>query len=242
MQAPDSNLVYAVSVLNSHGRSAGLSNQVQVPAAPTLPAPSGLAAKLNARGIELTWNAVGLPQEIPSLRFAYRIYRRDVDTGQDVIAGEVPVGSSNPSLLDTNFEWEKSFEYRLTVVTFAQQASGTVQVEGEDTAPVRVMAHDVFPPAVPSGLQVAYSGPGQKPFIDLVWGPDTEPDLAGYNVYRRGESGEPVKINTEMVKTPNFRDFDVLPGHEYFYSVSAVDVRGNESARSPEASESLPQQ
>src|SRR5207302_10613382 len=35
-QSPTSNLSYAVSVLNSFGRSAGLSNQVQVPSAPTL--------------------------------------------------------------------------------------------------------------------------------------------------------------------------------------------------------------
>lgn len=241
MQAPDLNLVYAVSVLNSHGRSAGLSNQVQVPAAPTLPPPSSMAAKLTASGVELTWNPVALPQEIPGLRYAYRVYRHDVETGQDVIAGEVPVGDSNPVLGDTNFQWEKTYEYRVTVVTFAQQANGTVQVEGDDTAPARVVAHDVFPPAVPSGLQAAYSGPGQKPFVDLVWQPDTEPDLAGYNVYRREHNSEPVKKNTELVKTPAFRDLEVLPGHEYSYSVTAMDVRGNESARSTEANENVPQ-
>ena len=39
LQSPTSNLSYAVSVLNSYGRTAGLSNQVQVPSAPTLAAP-----------------------------------------------------------------------------------------------------------------------------------------------------------------------------------------------------------
>jgi hypothetical protein len=200
-----------------------------------------MAAKLTASGVELTWNPVALPQENPGLRYAYRVYRHDVETGQDVIAGEVPVGDSNPVLGDTNFQWEKTYEYRVTVVTFAQQANGTVQVEGDDTAPARVVAHDVFPPAVPSGLQAAYSGPGQKPSVDLVWQPDTEPDLAGYNVYRREHNSEPVKKNTELVKTPAFRDLEVLPGHEYSYSVTAVDVRGNESARSTEANENVPQ-
>ena len=51
------------------------------------------------------------------------------------------------------------------------------QVEGDDTPPVTVVAHDVFPPATPTGLQAVFSGPGQKPFIDLVWTPNTEPDL-----------------------------------------------------------------
>ena len=28
-----------------------------------------------------------------------------------------------------------------------------------------------FSPRVPSGLQAVFSGPGQKPFIDLLWSP-----------------------------------------------------------------------
>jgi fibronectin type 3 domain-containing protein len=41
------------------------------------------------------------------------------------------------------------------------------------------------------------------------------------------------------VKVPAFRDANVKPGHEYFYSVSAVDVRGNQSATSTEVNESV---
>ena len=240
MQSPTSNLVYAVSVLNSHGRSAGLSDQVQVPSAPTLPPPENLRARLTAEGVLLAWNAVSA-REIPGLHYAYRVYRRDVQTNKDSVAGEVPVsGEANPTLLDTGFEWEKTYEYRLTVVTVVEQASGAAQVEGDDSSPIQVMAHDVFPPKPPTGLQAVFSGPGQKPFIDLVWGGNTEADLAGYNVYRHEAAGESVKINTELVKTPAFRDSDVVPGHQYFYSISAVDVRGNESPRSEEASETAP--
>jgi fibronectin type 3 domain-containing protein len=84
------------------------------------------------------------------------------------------------------------------------------------------------------------TGVGQQPGIDLVWSPDTEPDLAGYNIYRREEGGQPEKINKDLVKAPSYRDTTALPGHTYFYSVSAIDVRGNESARSEEAHESMP--
>jgi fibronectin type 3 domain-containing protein len=114
------------------------------------------------------------------------------------------------------------------------------QFEGDDTPPVRVLAHDIFPPAVPSGLQAAFSGVGQQPFIDLIWMPDTDPDLAGYNVYRREAGGPEQRINSEPVKTPAFRDTKLVPGHSYIYSVSAVDVRGNESVRSAETSERVP--
>jgi fibronectin type 3 domain-containing protein len=89
-------------------------------------------------------------------------------------------------------------------------------------------------------VQAVYSGEGQKPFIDLIWAPVTDADLAGYNVYRREGNEPPAKLNTELVKTPAYRDNVVASGKNYFYSVSAVDVRGYESARSEETSESVP--
>lgn len=241
-QSPIEDLVYAVNVLNSYGKSAGLSNLATVPSAPTLPYPTALAAQLTAEGVRLTWNPVPSPEPIAGIQYSYRVYRRDVQTKKDSIAGELPVTDEpKPTLLDKSFAWEKTYEYRVTVATIIQQASRTEQVEGDDSPSVRLVAHDVFPPATPTGLQAVFSGPGQKPFIDLVWKANTESDLAGYNVYRR-ESGAERKINTELVKEPAFRDADVVPGHEYFYSISAVDVRGNESPRSEEASETVPDQ
>lgn len=240
-QSPTSNLIYAVSVLNSYGRSAGLSNQVQVSSAPTLAAPANLSARLSDKGVELAWNAVPSPPEISGIKYQYRIYRRDVTTNHDALAGETALsGDANPSLVDSGFEWEKTYEYRATVVTVLDRPDGPEQVEGDDSSPVRVVAHDTFPPATPSGLQAVFSGPGQKPFIDLVWAGNSEADLAGYNVYRHEAGGESSKINTELVKTPAFRDAKLVPGHEYFYSISATDARGNESLRSEEASETVP--
>ena len=149
--------------------------------------------------------------------------------------------SSVTQVVDHSFEWEETYSYRATVVTLIQEEGKTaIQFEGDDTAPVKVFAHDVFPPAVPSGLQAVFSGVGQQPFIDLIWAPDTDADLAGYNVFRREGSAQAVNINSELVKTPAFRDMNVASGKTYIYSVSAVDVRGNESARSQEASEAVP--
>jgi len=65
-------------------------------------------------------------------------------------------------------------------------------------------------------------------------------DLAGYNVYRREEDTAPAKLNAQLVKTPAYRDQHVTGGKKYFYSVTAVDVRGNESERSEEAGEAVP--
>jgi hypothetical protein len=242
-QDPTGNVIYAVEVLNRDHRGAGLSNRVAVPAAPTLPPPSDFRAELTAKGVEFSWTSGGEASAPSGVQYHYRIYRRDESTGKDATASEVPIGEAGPMhAQDSSFEWEKTYLYRITPVSIVSWPGGEAQVEGDDSPPLRIVAHDVFPPAVPSGLQAVYSGEGQIPFIDLIWAPVTDADLGGYNVYRRvGDSdATPIKLNSELVKSPSYRNSAVTSGKTYFYSVSAVDVRGNESARSEEASESVP--
>jgi hypothetical protein len=230
---------YAIEAQNDRRRSAGLSNQVQVPLAPTLPAPNDVRAEVTANGPALTWSA-NVDQSAPAgLSYLYRVSRSLEGADKFSAIGDVP--SAAPGFTDPAFEWEKHYVYRVTPITAVKQAGGTVEIEGDDSAPVAVFTHDTFPPAVPSGVQAVYSGLAQQKFIDLTWAPDTDADLAGYNVYRREEGGAPVKISSEPAKTPAFRDPNVQPGRHYLYGVSAVDVRGNESTRSAEAAESVPQ-
>jgi len=239
---PTAQLFYAVSVFNQRGRSAGLSNKVAVPAGAVLPPPSDFRAQVTADGVLLSWTGNPQSAETPQLRHIYRVYRREDGTKADTITGEMPFGALRTYLLlDHSFEWEKTYEYRATIVYLIHvEGRPETQFEGDDTPSVRVFAHDIFPPAVPSGLQAVFSGAGQQPFIDLIWAPDTDADLAGYNVYRHEPGTTEQKINSEILKTSAFRDSNVTPGHTYFYSVSAVDLRGNESAHSAETSESVP--
>jgi hypothetical protein len=238
----DDQVTYAVEVLNASQRSGGLSNLVQVPAAPALPPPAGFQARVTTEGVVLSWSEAPLPSETPGLRHVYRVYRRDRQGTTSALAGEIPLENPPaPQLVDHSFEWEHTYSYRAAVVTLiSRDGKPELQVEGEDTPTVTVFAHDVFPPAVPSGLQAVFSGVGQTPFVDLVWAPDTEADLAGYNIFRHPEGGQPVKINSALVKAPNYRDAEVQSGKTYFYTVSAVDVRGNESAKAEEANEAVP--
>jgi len=247
LQQPDpvAEITYAVEVLNRNARGAGFSNRVHVAAVVTLPPPTNLLAELAGEGVVLTWtSSVPSLNDItasPAIQFRYRIYRRDQGSGKDAIAGEVPLdGPGTGHFTDSSFEWEKTYLYRITTVSIVRRPDSEVQVEGDDGPPVRVAAHDVFPPEVPSGLQAAYSGEGQKLFIDLIWAPVTDADLAGYNVYRSEANTAAVKLNPELVKAPAYRDISVASGKTYSYSVSAVDVRGNESQRSAPASETVP--
>ncbi len=259
---PTGEIVYAVEVMNRDGRSAGLSNRVRIPAVPTLPPPADFAVQLTADGVVLTWSGAGETSVrlsvLPSVQHRYRVYRRDLGSGKDVPAGEVSMGEAGPMrFLDSTFEWEKTYAYRIDVmsvvrsrasqcppaqsdVTTIPECVNEAAVEGDDSPEIKVVAHDVFPPAVPAGLQAVFSGEGQKQFVDLIWAPVTNADLAGYNVYRSEAGGAMVKLTTELVKSPSYRDSAVASGKTYVYSVSALDVRGNESAQSEEASETAP--
>jgi hypothetical protein len=235
-------ITYAIEVLNANGRGAGLSNLAKVPLIRTLPPPQDFSARVTSQGVVLTWtNHLPPTGSASPLHYLYRIYRQLEGNAQRTLAGEVAAGGMNLTLTDENIEWEKTYEYRAeTVTVIAAENRPEVKVEGDDSPEVKVFADDVFPPAVPSGLQAVFSGPGQQAFIDLIWAPVTDVDLDGYNIYRHENGAAPVKVNVALVKNPAYRDTAVVLGKNYFYSVSAVDVRGNESARSEETSEAVP--
>lgn len=250
---------YAVAVTNKAGRSAGLSNQVHVPLVPTLTPFSDFSAKVVPNGVSISWRCADRSAQKPkNVEYLFRVYRRtEGGSGEAKITdspapclkapdssgapADLPANDFVASFVDQTIEWEQTYYYRGTVVSvLAEPGKTPAEVEGVDTPEVKVFADDVFPPAVPTGVQAVFSGPGQQPFIDLIWSPVTDADLAGYNIYRHEAGAKPVKMNTGLVKTPSFRDAKVVAGHNYFYSVTSVDERGNESMRSEEASERVP--
>jgi hypothetical protein len=242
---------YAVMVNNHSGRNAGISNSAAVPLAPTLPPPSNLKIEVKGDGVYITANPA--PGQLPDaggrLQFLYRLDRIAAEPAAPGAPPVAPVkiaemaATGNLAAVDRGFEWEKNYVYGITPLTRILAAPGGAllgEVEGEASTPVQVRTRDIFPPAPPVGLQAVYSGNPQQNFIDLTWAPNTEGDLAGYNIYRREEGRRSSRINSDLVKTPVFRDSDVQPGKQYFYSITAVDLRGNESGKSEESHESVP--
>jgi len=235
--------VYTVVSQSSLGKAAGPGNQAQVPLVPTLPAPVHVNVDAVPLGVSVSWDQTWPPENLTHLtaQYAYRINRREQGaTAPPTMIKQIGASNEAVTLVDTSIVWQKHYEYWITPVTLWQGAGKKGVVEGADSPIVAVFANDVFPPAAPAGLQAVYSGLAEQPFIDLSWTANTEPDLAGYNVYRHTENEAPVKVNSELIKVPAFQDKTVKPGRKYFYSVSAVDLRGNESGKSAETSESVP--
>ena len=247
-QNPGATAVYAVEALNTKGRSAGPSNQVAIPQAPVPDPPTDLSARVTQEGVVLSFSPTFVPDNTHQLGSApagrnamattYVVYRGTKEGRNFLAVGSAQAGGEGKLIFrDTSADWESAYTYKVTPVT---RTASSAQVEGEDSLPIEVFTHDVFPPAAPSGLQAVSSGTAAQKFIDLTWAPNTESDLAGYNLYRR-ENGSPLlRINTELITTPAFRDRNVASGKTYTYSVTAVDLRKNESPPSPEASEVVP--
>ena len=233
---PAGFVTYAVEMLNKRGRSAGLSNQVFIPVAPTLPAPAEVSAAIGAEGVTISWSGPAAPASPPGLTYQYRITRSPLAASAYIAVADVEP-SAHGSYLDKTFAWEQKYDYRITTVTLVESEGRNASVEGDDSKPAEVFTKDIYPPSQPVGLQAVFSSVGQKPFVDLTWAPNTDGDVAGYNVFRRVEAGSAQKLNAQLVPVPSFRDSNVDAGAKYVYSVSAVDLRGNESPRSAEAIE-----
>jgi hypothetical protein len=137
--------------------------------------------------------------------------------------------------LDATAHVGNSYRYTAQRVAQVTIEGHALKITGAPDAAVAIDYRDIFPPPVPTGLVSAVDTPSHA--IDLSWTPLTEPGLAGYIVYRRvSGSGAPMRLTPagKPVSTPAWRDTNIAPGERYAYSVSAVDVSGNESGRSAE--------
>lgn len=104
------------------------------------------------------------------------------------------------------------------------QAIATDVYNNTDPLPesIRVfLVDDLEPPGIPRGLALDVS----NDTVYLTWLANTEPDLAGYNVFRDGS-----KINSMIVTDTTYVDYVTWNDYVY-YQVSALDTFDNESAR-----------
>jgi hypothetical protein len=249
--ANGNELVYTVRTSVSAAKESADSNPAALRVYPP-PAPvRDLRANLTETALVLDWSA---PQETESTAakpISFHVYRAEVDpaTGQAAVVDASQAKLIAPPILlaqttetryrDTSFQFGHTYLYSVhESVQF-----GTEIVESADSAPAVLVAKDIFPPGTPLGLEavVVPAISGKPPSVELTWAINTEADLAGYDVYRSEGADMPgLKLNSEPLPAPTFRDMSVLPGTSYFYRVGAVDRSGNESALSPAVEAQIP--
>lgn len=258
-------LHYFVELINRKGRSAGLSNAATVLAGHAPASVSGLSATVRKSGVVLRW-IPGPPEpydtqvRLERTLLTPQAAKPAPKSAQGPLAAPteplkqdllVPSGLQRGVALDKDIRFGETYAYSAQRIARVTVDGNTLELDGPLSPPVRINAQNTFPPAVPAGL-AAVATPaenGAGPSIDLNWQPITEPDLAGYIVYRRrpnvpGQQPTPWKriSGPQPVVGPGFHDPDVEPGHTYDYGVSAIGQNGYESARSAPAEETVPAQ
>lgn len=78
---------------------------------------------------------------------------------------------------------------------------------------------------------------------NLSWTASTSPNISYYNIYRGTTSGGPyskISSTTANSGVTTYQDTSVQAGHTYYYVGTAVDVSGNESGYSNQATAPIP--
>jgi hypothetical protein len=188
--------------------------------------PENLKVHLTEKAVELDWSpAANTLSGKPLADFSgYRVYRSE--SGKPASFQSLAEVSSTTAS-DAGFTFDHAYYYKVPALF----KKGTTEAVSDDSETVDITPHDVFPPAVPRDVTAIYTAGA----VEIVWTPSAEPDLAGYNVFRRESGGTETRVNKEPVRTPVFRDQAAQAGHHYFYRVTTVDLTGNESGPSAEA-------
>ncbi len=211
---PGAALAYRVRTRASRKRASADSNTVTVRFYPVPERIASVQSRATESAIELSWSApVRTSGGDPLPAFSgYHIYRSELDPTSADAASKDLTQAKWISLL-TLLASSPTTSYRDTFFDFGKTYLYVIRS------------------VVLAGGNELESGDS-----DLSWSINLETDLAGYRVYRSeepGTRGQP--LTPDLLPTPSYRDTSVLPGHRYWYSVTAVDRAGNESEPSAPA-------
>ncbi len=206
------DVTIAARAIGSNGKASGWSNIVGLPVVAPLPKPSDVTAVPAAKGVQLKWRGEGKQ---------FRVLRQAEGATDFTEAGT----STTPEFLDTGAEFGKTYTY--LVQSFADLGEHR-EAQSDLSDAVAMSYNDTFAPAAPAGVRATTSAAS----VELSWDANSEPDLAGYRLYRSVDGGAFVKI-ADVGEIPTYSDRAVERGKTYRYAVTAIDKSGNESDRSP---------
>ena len=162
---------------------------------PPLEPPHELAAQPGDGEVILRWR-------VPSPGLGFRVYRSQGGATFGAPLTLQPV--FDPTYTDARLTNGKRYQYQVRSVT---KVEGGI-LESEPSNTVVVTPVDITPPTIPESL----SGMVLDGVVYLAWSPNSEPDLAGYKVYRRKGRGEKVLLTLRPVTAPVFKDSEIKLG------------------------------
>jgi pectin methylesterase-like acyl-CoA thioesterase len=175
-------------------------------------APASLVATGTTGGVSLDW------ADNPEADLAgYLVSRATSSGGTYTKLAASPITGSQYQ--DSSAPADRVSFYRVTAV----DASGNTSAAANASA----APADASAPAAVSGMTVS----ADTSRVKLDWTSNSEPDLAGYLVYRATSAeGDYTKVTASPVTSSEYSDTAAPAGLPSYYRVTAVDKSGNESA------------
>ena len=224
--------IFAVRVSDPKNKKySDFSNEVSIKPQVLPGPPAGIQAEILADRVDIRWKApdANFDSSKPPLAKGYNVYRLEPESAGAPIRVNAAL-LTGTEFSDRDFLFDRPYRYFVR----ASASDSEPYLESDDSPAVDVLPRDVFPPAVPSGLAALKS----QDVITLVWDAGKDSDLAGYKVWRKTE-GQPdfVCLTQPPIIENTYTDRAVEKNKRYEYAISAVDTRGNESAKSAPVSE-----
>ena len=235
-------LRYAVRYVNAADQSAAFSNFfLMEPAAKVAEPPTIIKTgkEYSETANTITWEApkTNTDGSTPVNLLGYNVYRTDASQPETSKTPLNPEPVTATQYQDKKFKFGNKYVYVVRSVSLGTEGK---PVESLDSNSLQLAPVDTYPPAAPTQLSVG-PAPGR---LSVFWLANSEPDLAGYLVYRSTDPNLPkdkwTKLTPTLSTKTTFTDENVETGKTYYYYVVAVDTAGNPSPRSEVASETVP--
>ncbi len=234
-------LRYAIRYVNAAGQRAAFSNFFLMEPAARVAEPPTLVQTGNEyseTAITINWTppAKNIDQSTPPNLLGYNVYRV-LESKPDVEAKPLnrePVTVTQ--FADKTFKFDEHYSYFVRSVSLGTEGK---PVESLDSNSLPFSQRDKYPPAVPDMPEPGVA-PGR---VSVFWSANSEPDLAGYILYRSTDPNQPkpwTVITPPGFDKITFTDTNVENGKTYFYYVRAIDKAGNQSDPSKVVSATVP--
>ena len=224
---------YVVTSTDVEGRTSAPSRRLTLAIIAAPEAPEDVKAVPGEREVRLSWRPParltdGGPVDTPLI---YEILRAPGPDAPLAVVRRTEPGVT--TAIDGSLENDRTYAYAIRSV----RQQGVAMAEGPTSARVVVTPTDVTPPRPATSLVAIPS----EHAVRLSWTLSQDPDVAGYVIYRAVGTAPFERIGSVRSPSTTFTDRDLASG-VYRYAVTAQDasVRANESARSNEATVTVP--
>lgn len=183
--------------------------------------PSGLKGKVDDMGnIRISWK----PNPDKDI-FGYRIYRAFYQSEE---FAQVTVGPMNDTIYSDHVDLKNlndKIHYKIVAIDRNQNHSSFSTV-------LSLVLPDKVPPMPPVWLPVQ----SMKEGVSLRWAPSGSPDVVRYEVYRKGDQGQWMRVGSKPAGTDtlySYQDTGLTNSEVQYYTLVAVDDAGLESPPTP---------